>query len=252
MLRSRLLIALALLGLSVGSSRAAGILIYDSNSVNHRAQAAATSLGLTFTVGNSANFNTLLTSGTWDLVIVDAPSTIPTGGWNSLINYINSNGRAIMSFWDLDNDSGQGNAALPGSFNVSVSSSFNTPVNVTPWVPGHPIFNTPNTVGGISSWSDLWADDGDRLNVLAGGTALAGFTGAPSAGNAAIVLGNNGRTFYNGFLFDEANNPNGTNLLANEIRFLLNVPEPASMALFGGLVALGGLVARRRMAKVTA
>lgn len=67
---------------------------------------------------------------------------------------------------------------------------------------------------------------------------------------------------YTKYTFDVAT-PAGANSLTFRFRndpsfFLLDdvsvtaLPEPASIAIFGGILALGGVVARRRMAKVTA
>lgn len=237
------LLLLVLLTLLVPSSNAqsAPILIYDENSINSRAQAAATSLGLTFTVGNVSDFNTLLTTGTWDLVVVDAPSSFPS--LVPLINYINNGGAVIMSFWNLNNE-----PALATAFDVSVSSSISTPQTVYRWDTTHPIFNSPNLLGDLASFSDLWGDNGDRLTVLGGGMGIAGFTASPTVGQAAIVIGNNGRTIYNGFLFDDLNNPAGTELIENQIQFILaqEVPEPASLAAFAIAGAVGACSYLRR------
>lgn len=248
-MRSRTILAITLivaLGLVlgiVGQAKAFNVLVYDDNTVNQRAQAALNSLAMPYTVGNSATFNTLLLGGGWNLVVVDCPSNTPAS-WTPLINYIGGGGRVIMSFWDLDNSAGVGDPALPGAFDVSVTADFLTPQNVYRWNPGHPIFNNPNAVGNLTSWDDTyWVDDGDELAVLAGGVAVAGFATVPTSGRAAIVLGNGGRTIYNGFLFDELNDPTGTNLIANEITYM--IPEPGTMALVG-LGLLGLLIRRRR------
>jgi hypothetical protein len=227
-----------------GQTKAAQILLFDNNTNNHYAQAALNSLSLPYTIGNSSTFNPLLESGSWDLVIVDCPGSTPGTGWMPLINYINNNGRTIMSFWDLDNDSGSGDPALAGAFDVGVTYSFNAPKNVYRWVPGHNIFNTPNPVGDLTNWTgdDSWIDNGDALALvpLSGAQALAGFTTSPVSGEAAIVLGNSGRTIYNGFLFDDLNAPVSTNLIANEIMYV--IPEPATI----GLLSLGALSLLRR------
>lgn len=203
------------------------------------------SLSLGYTTASSSTFNPLLTGQTWDLIVVDCPNAVPgSPQWTPLINYVNGGGRAIMSFWDLDNDSGYGDPALPGAFGVSVTSSFSTPQNVYRWQPGHAVFNTPNLVGDLTSWTDdYWIDNGDTLALAAGPGAVgvAGFTTTSQAGQAAIVIGNSGRTIYNGFLFDDASQC--VPLIANEIMYV--VPEPVSLS----LLAVGGLLLARRRSR---
>ncbi len=146
-----------------------------------------------------------------------------------MIDYVNGGGKVVMSFWDLN-----GEPALASAFDVSVEGSFNTPRDVHAWVASHPVFNSPSAVGDLTAWSDLWADDGDALNPINRAQELAGFTALPSAGEAAIVLGNDGRTIYNGFVFDEFSDSDGIPLVANEIAYLLGaapvVPAPGDLA----------------------
>jgi len=234
------LVATVLLA-STTIASAASILLYDENTSNDIPQQALSNLGMAYTVAGSGNFNSLLTTGgPWDLVIMDVPSTIPSGGFSALGTYIAGGGRAMLSYWDLDID-----PSLASAFEASVASSFTTPQNVHSWNAGHPVWAG---VGSLTSWNDIWGDNGDRLNATGSGVALGGFVpGAGTLNEAAIVLGNGGRTIVNGFLFDEINDTNGVRLVENEIRFLLDgtaVPEPGTLALFG--ISLAGLAAVRR------
>lgn len=245
-----LALAIALIGTLAAPAWAANILIYDQNTSQQNGMTALSQLGLSYTRGTQGDFNTLLTSGSWDLVILDLPSTMPNGEFGALVDYINGGGKALMSFWSLDSK-----PALASAFEVAVSGSFGSPQNVNAWNLAHPIFNGPYAVTDLVSWDDRWADDGDRLSWFGSGQALAGF-GAPAADQGAIVLGNGGRTLYNGFLWDEfgtTGRANGVNLIANQIDFLLDqggpepIPEPTSLLLLGtGLLGLRSAVRRRR------
>lgn len=218
----------------------ANTLVYDSDTDFHRAQLALDSLSMSYTVANSSSFNTLLIGGQWDLVIIDCPNSKPGslyGYWAPLLNYIENNGKVIMSYWDLDADPSLGIA-----FDVSVTSSFISPQNIYPWISAHPIFNNPNPIEDLFNWNDRWNDNGDRLALIpqSGAEAIAGFTVSSQPGQAAIVLGTNGNTIYNGFLFDDLKDPIATNLIANEIMHI--IPEPATVS----LLAFGVLLLRKR------
>jgi len=239
----RVLVVFALVALTASSSFAVSILAFDDNTSNGRAISALDSLGLAYTQAGSGNFNTLLTGATWDLVVLDIPSNEPDGGYGDLISYIGGGGRAIMSFWWLQEYPG-----LAAAFGVTQVSSFSSPQDVYRWDAAHPIFTHPNAVGDLTSWTDNWADDGDKLALGAdlSAFAVAGFTVAPAVGEGAIIVGNQGRTIYNGFLFDELDN--AVPLIQNEILFALS-PEPSSILLVCvGFGALGVAVRRRRRA----
>lgn len=232
----------------------ANVLVYSSTMNGNIHTFGADSLdwlGVSYTVAQQSNFDDLLTGSEWSLVILDMPSTTPSEGFGSLIEYIEGGGKAIMSYWGLQLD-----PALAAAFEVESVSSFESPSDVHPWDLAHPIFNSPNPgIGSLTSWTDWWFDDGDRLNPVGSAVALAGFTTTSQSGQAAIVLGNNGRTLYNGFLWDSLDGATGIPLIANQISFLLNgeeeaIPEPATLFLLGpALLALGWAHARRGRTK---
>ncbi len=180
-------------GVPVGGS-IVDILVYDENTVNGLAATAAQNLSFFgTTIAGAANFNSLLTSGSWDAVAVDCPSTIPTGGWNPLISYVNGGGRVVLSFWDWD-----ATPSLLPAFDVSVSSSISL-VGATL----EDSLTTPAFLGVTmpnSSWNDAWVDDGDQFNPQAGALGLA-HIGTPAT--PVLVSGNGGRTIA-GPVFDEA------------------------------------------------
>tara|TARA_R110002049_G_scaffold4601_6_gene32852 strand:- start:25870 stop:26637 length:768 start_codon:yes stop_codon:yes gene_type:complete len=247
-----LLVCVALL--CAPKADAAAILHYDDDSITggNVVGQALTSLGEVPTVTDHANFATDLGSQPWDLVVVDiSANAISAPNVASLIGYVNGGGKAILSYWDLDSV-----PALATAFEASVANDFFSPQSVHAWAPGHPIFNQPNAVASpITFTGTTFIDNGDELDAIGGGMALGGFSPAPMAGQAGIVLGNGGRTIVNGWLFDDLESIPGIDFTANEINFVLNgaavVPEPTSLAVFGlGFCLAGfGTSGRRRRPK---
>ncbi|MEM7204111.1 MAG: hypothetical protein AAF628_27870 [Planctomycetota bacterium] len=170
------------------------ILVYDDGSINGLAQTAAAAIGTT-TVANQFDFNTQLTSGSWDVVVVDCPNFPPAEGWGDMENYVNSGGKAVMSFWDWDVEPG-----ITAAFDCSVSASIST-LGLTLFDSG-----TSSVFSGVtmpnSDWNNNWGDDGDNFNPAAGATGLGHFG---TAATPCMVLGNNGNTVAS-FVIDEAGN----------------------------------------------
>jgi hypothetical protein len=177
--------------LSISAAVTADILVYDNETFNAYAQAAANNLSGTVAVADMSNFNTMLNSQTWDVVLVDCPNTIPAGGWTDLINYTNAGNPVVMSFWDWDNDAGQGDPGLNGAFGFTTATSFSLSDGVSTLVEsatsaGAAVFNG---VPGMphNSWFDNWADDGDGY-TFSGSEAIAELSGNPDP--VTIVNGN--------------------------------------------------------------
>lgn len=213
-----------------GSANASAILHYvDSDSGLFGA--ALSELGLTATTTSHSSFLTDLSSQTWDLIVVDTPgSNVSAANTSALDSYITGGGKSIISHWNYD-----ANAPLANIYDVSVTSSFSSPLDVYLWDTGHDIFSG---VTGVFDYDRDAGDNGDRFSAIDGALALAGFTSSPTATDAAIVLGNGGNTIANGWLFWDAElTTNNISLVANQVDFLLDdspsaVPEPASIALF--------------------
>jgi hypothetical protein len=191
--------------------------------------------GYTITEANDwTTFAGLLTSGDYDLVVVDEPANLLSGGADTAINnYVASGGRVVMSYWNMDVT-----ASMWATFGIAGAVDFFSPMAVNVWDAGSPVWaGIPGGVA-IGGGASPWFDNGDTMTVGAGGTALGGFTAAPTAGQAAVVMANDGRTFVNGFDYDSMDQAAVLTLVRNEIAF----PAPGALALLG----LAGFAGGRR------
>lgn len=173
------------------------VLIYGRYSQYQSAIRAANNLGLSFHNASNEDFVDLLESQPWSLVLMDIPSTEPTSDWQAaLINHIAAGGSAIHSHWN----SVSLTTSLQESFEVNALSPHNT-VSFYQWGSGSSMFNGVPTI--FDDWSDLWGINGFYLEPTGSAISPAGFTPSPEINQSAIVIGNGGKTIFNGFLFDD-------------------------------------------------
>jgi hypothetical protein len=154
---------------------------------------------------------------------------------SALGDFASRGGRAILECWNL----ASGPAAA--AFKVSVSQLITAPPPLYDWGVSDLFAGLPNPV----KLNNVFHTNGVMLQPLAGGTALAGFTAQPIANQAAIVLGNNGRTLVNGFLEEDiSDSGDAVTLAANEIGcvcietnnlpFFVGQPSPANVTVYAG------------------
>ena len=225
--------------LFVSFNTAADILVYDNNSNNSYAQAGAASLGQPVTVANSGDFDTLLASQVWSVVLVDCPSTIPASGWTALIAYINGGGKVAMSFWDWDNDSGQGDPGLFTAFGFNTATSFSLTdgvdtLSAASTAAGSVVF-AGNPGMPHSSWFNSWGDDGDVF-TFTGGEPVAYLDFSPDPVSIVNANGNAISTFA----VDEWSGPGAAEYWTGMAVYLLNAgttPIPV-LSRSGGLVLI--------------
>ncbi len=189
--------------------------------------AALTGLGFQFTETSDDDgfFLALTQDGPWDLVIVDEYANLL--GWdtvNALADYIDDGGRAYMNYWDWDEGIAAAFGALPGP-------NYFEPVPIYIWDETHPLFTTPNALRILEPATDMCDSDGAYFAALPGGVVVAGYTPDPAANQAAIIVGNEGRTVLFGgilglFSGDENGNgrEDGLEFAENVVAFLLAVP----------------------------
>ena len=172
---------------------------------------------------NSYYFNLSLNLKEWKLVIIDNPWDMLTSYFDDLLNYIKNGGSLIMSsyyaniYHPLWAEMGFADAAsLPDS----------VPLHI--WDDSHAIFNTPIEFG-MTQYTPVtdYGTEGNLLTVYPNATALAGLTVSETADNAIIVLRNDKKTLYNGYLIDQFTSdtddstyPDNYELWLNEIAFM--------------------------------
>lgn len=216
---------IALLGLTP-TAHATTVLLYEESVRSGYGGDALDVLGYSYTTASASTFTTLVNSGAYDLLVMDFPSTKPSGSWEAAIaSHVARGGMALIGYWDID-----ASTSLQATMNVTVTSTISSPYTLYSWDTSHPIWNSvyrPPTV--MSGSAAGWADNGDMLATASSATAVGGYSSGTSSSQGAIVIGNSNRTIYNGFLFD--NYPydadgDGTKdiveLVANEIQFLIS------------------------------
>ncbi|MGD8413848.1 MAG: choice-of-anchor D domain-containing protein, partial [Candidatus Latescibacterota bacterium] len=157
---------------------------------------AMVNLGLAFSgfVNDYTGFLDELGTGTWDVVLYESAAS--SRSIQPLVDYVAGGGRLISSYWAYD-------AVFAAGMEATYVSSLPAPLEVSRWR-SHAVFSTPNQVPDlVPGPDDHWADNGDRFDPAGNAVALGGFTPAESAREAAIILGNQGRTILNGMIFED-------------------------------------------------
>ena len=147
-------------------------------------------------------FNLSLNLYEWDLIIIDEPYfLLDLSVYDSILNYLEAGGKLLMSTYSVSY-----NPSLPIWSYLGFEYSGNPPdeAPVYIWESSHSIFNTPIPYGANNYTPTIdYGDEGDMLTVFPNATALAGINETEQEGNATIVLRNDGKVLFNGYLIDE-------------------------------------------------
>lgn len=190
------------------------VLLFSDSLVASPFEPALTNLGQTFQrFSAEATFNSTVTAANRasTLVIVDAPQNFYT--FSSLAGFVSGGGRVLIQAHSL-----AGSPTLAATFQVILESRSSAPLALHHWG-GSSLFaglNSPLNFNEINL-----DEDAQKLHALSGARAVAGFASGPTSGEAAVVIGNGGRTIVNGFYVEGASAiTNAIRLAQNEISFL--------------------------------
>jgi hypothetical protein len=226
-----------------------GILVYTDNILHapgsNVVEIALQRMGLAYTVeyGSPANFNQLLSGGTWDLVIIDMSHSLMV--FDDVEAYVIAGGTLILSYWDIDGSSGGTSTLWPLLGVVPTQDVFSTPP-IYRWDLSHSLFNQPNTVPDFTSRVDTVNDNGDKFAAVAGAALLAGYTPTVQPGEGGLLLSAAYPAIVHGFLPGE--NPadldgdsilDAVELYENEIEYLLGGANWLSVEPDRGILASG-------------
>ncbi len=173
------------------------ILIFDLHSDRRFAHEAIVRSGCDFEVAEIQDVTSRLASGEFGMVILDMPDARPEGAWaQALLDHVGRGGAAIIAGQRLGNVSGP---SVPATMGATWGAERTAPVAWSPtWTV--PVFARPNTLTRAGFQPDLgsnWSWNGAPL------TATAGRIWARAGTEGVIVESNGGRTFLNGFIFDD-------------------------------------------------
>ena len=205
------------------------VLLFSDSLIASPFEPALTNLGLTFQrFSDEASFNSAVNAANRlsILVVLDAPQG--TYALSSLAGFVSGGGRVLIQAYSL-----AGSPTLAGTFQVILESRSTSPLPLYDWG-GSLLF------AGLSSPVNFIEinlnEDAQKLHPLAEARAVAGFASGLTSGEAAVVIGNGGRTIVNGFYVEGASdNSSAVKLAQNEISFLIGALAPRPLAISNAL-----------------
>jgi subtilisin family serine protease len=161
-------------------------------------------LALPYTAHYNADFfgfESDLASQSWDLVLFGNDNWFPPDSTlTALNNYVAGGGKLVLNSWTIGFNPGHPLWQTLGF--TWISDDFDPPDPVRWWQPDHPIFTDPESVPEPTQLTGFrYGIYGQRVEPRAGFEALAGYTTpGPDPNQAAMIVGNDDRTVFKGFL----------------------------------------------------
>jgi hypothetical protein len=181
------------------------ILVYTDDWIhttpNTLVQQALSILGYPATVhvdGDYPGFiNSLTTGGPWDVVIWSGENVgVDPALFPALQNYVQGGGKLVATYWrqfDYPVD------PLWTEMGFAYISNYVVPPPAYWWMADHSLFQVPeNAPEWINRVQNSGNSQGTRLEPLANGIAMAGYTAIPTMNEAGVILRDDEATLYKG------------------------------------------------------
>lgn len=194
------------------------------------------------TFADDASFNQTVQSADpgSDVVVVDAMGNYHD--FSGVIAFVQSGGRALMQYWNVTAGS-----SVAAAFQSAVVQSSSSPLPVHNWGGSTLFAGLGSPLFAVESG---FLTDALKLQPTAGAVAAAGFTSSATANQAALVIGNSGRTILHGFFIEDIEtDADAVRLAENELDYLfgpllapagpsINVQPQSQLVLVGGGITL--------------
>ena len=211
------------------------VLLFSDTLTYSPFESALANLGLTFQkFYDEFSFNAAVNAANPPdtLAIVDAPQS-GFYSFSSFGGFLNGGGRVLIQAYTL-----AGHPTLATTLQVAIENRSSAALPLNNWS-GSPLFSSltsPVSFGPIYLY-----EEAQRLHPLLGARSVAGYLSTVTSGEAAIVIGNGGRSIVNGFYAEGASlSTDAIRLAQNEISFLIGAFGPPAPFMSGFFRSVSG------------
>lgn len=189
------------------SAAKARVLYYttEPNSMNYYRTPGALSLddfGLNYFLTYSDAFmNLSLSEYEWDLVILDGPYYSMDSYYDDILEYVLEGGKLIMSEYFAMTDQYH---PLWAALGIRIIEEIGNNRTLSIWDMSHPMIVAPNHYAAANLISTIdYGSEGTLLEPFANATGLVGNSTTYQTNQSLVVLRNDRKTIFNGFLIDQ-------------------------------------------------